>query len=558
MNVSLHKDARTKLKEGVDILANAVKATLGPKGRNVVIQRPYKNIHITKDGVTVADSIYLEDPIQNLGAQILKQAAAKTGKIAGDGTTTSTVLAQAMLHEGLKLVEAGSNPIDLTRGMKTALDVATAAIKEVSQPVKDDWDMIENVAAISANNDPNIGRIIRESFEKVGTEGVISVAESKTSDTYIEETKGMQLSRGYVSPYFSTDTQRRTVEFENPLIFIYDRSIRTSDEVLPIVQMAAERKRPLLIVADDIEGPALQVLLINRIQAGLPIAAMKAPAFGDRRKQILQDMATLTGATLISETFGYTIQDTSIQHLGSADSVTMNRTSTTIVGGHYDEEEFQERLDSIREEISTAPTDYQLEKAKERLAKLQGGVAVIHVGGHTELEVKEKKDRIDDALHATRAALKEGIVPGGGSLFMRISKLMHTGTSNNMNEDSRHGFKIVKNALQSITRTIVENSGKNFGEVKHLFEVDITVSDVYNQDNWDSSILKELSKRTGYNAHSEKYEDLFEAGVIDPAMVLRTALENATSVASLILMTEATVSPLDIEMNTNKPPMAQQ
>lgn len=548
MQVTLDTEARRKLKQGVDILASAVKSTLGPKGRNVIIQEAYKNIHITKDGVTVAKSIFLEDPIQNLGAQILKQAADKTNQLAGDGTTTATVLAQAILHQGLKLVENGANPIDLKRGIEKATKVTTELLREKSISIQDDWDKVKQVATISANNDEEIGSLVAQAFQEVGASGVVAVDKSNTPTTHITITEGMEYSRGYASPYFVNKPKKMVAEYEDVLIFVTDKKLRSPDDVVHVLNIAAEQQRPILLIADDIEGAALQVLVLNRVKGGLPIIATKAPAFGTRRKKLLEDIAILTGATLITEDAGLTPQDTSYYHLGQATKITSNSISTTIVDGQGHEELLSSRCEEIKTEIQQANSDYEKEKASERLAKLQSGVAVINVGAHTELELNEKKDRIDDAINATRAALKEGIIPGGGCTYYKLAlELMNIIAKehlSNINRDEYHGVEIVEKALREPLKCIISNAGFDPGSETH----DMNVVDEDEDYYW----------RKGFNVDQPgRLVDLIESGIIDPTKVAISALQSASSVASLILMTQATINPKESELNTNKSPMSE-
>ncbi|TKK66715.1 chaperonin GroEL [Ilyomonas limi] len=513
-------EARNKMKKGVDTLANAVKVTLGPKGRNVVIEKKFGAPAITKDGVTVAKEIELEDPIENMGAQMVKEVASKTADIAGDGTTTATVLAQSIISEGLKNVAAGANPMDLKRGIDKAVAAVVASLKAQSQTVGSDSQKIEQVAAISANNDETIGKLIAEAFGKVGKEGVITVEEAKGTDTSVDVVEGMQFDRGYISPYFVTNSEKMEAELQNPSILIYDKKISSMKDILPILEKSAQSGRPLLIIAEDLEGEALATLVVNKLRGTLKVAAVKAPGFGDRRKEMLQDIATLTGGIVISEDQGYKLENATEAYLGKADSVTINKDNTTIVGGKGDENEIAARVNQIKSQIGTTTSDYDKEKLQERLAKLAGGVAVLYIGAATEVEMKEKKDRVDDALHATRAAVEEGIVPGGGVAYIRATSALETLKGGN--EDETTGIAIVKRAIEEPLRQIVANSG---------MEGSIIVQKV-----------KEGQGDYGFNAYSEEYENLFAAGVIDPTKVTRIALENAASIAGMLLTTEAVVA----------------
>ncbi|MBS1616395.1 MAG: chaperonin GroEL [Bacteroidetes bacterium] len=513
-------DARTKMLRGVDSLADAVKVTLGPKGRNVVIEKKFGAPSVTKDGVTVAKEIELEDAIENMGAQMVKEVASKTADVAGDGTTTATVLAQSIIREGLKNVAAGANPMDLKRGIDKAVASVVANLKSQSQTVGSDNSKVEQVASISANNDSTIGKLIAEAMSKVGNEGVITVEEAKSTDTTVEVVEGMQFDRGYLSPYFVTNTEKMQTELDNPYILIYDKKISSLKDILPLLESSVQSGRPLLIIAEDVDGEALATLVVNKLRGSLKIAAVKAPGFGDRRKEMLQDLATLTGGIVISEEQGYKLENATIQYLGQAESITIDKDNTTIVGGKGEKEAITARVNQIKAQIETTTSDYDREKLQERLAKLSGGVAVLYVGAATEVEMKEKKDRVDDALHATRAAVEEGIVAGGGVAYIRaIDSLNNIQTEGN---DEATGVQIVRRALESPLRTIVENAG---------LEGSVIVNKV-----------RDGKADFGFNARTEQYENLISAGVIDPTKVGRVALENAASIASMILTTEAVIA----------------
>ncbi len=513
-------DARNKMKKGVDTLANAVKVTLGPKGRNVVIEKKFGAPTVTKDGVTVAKEIELEDAIENMGAQMVKEVASKTADIAGDGTTTATVLAQSIISEGLKNVAAGANPMDLKRGIDKAVTEVIKSLQSQSQTVGNDSDKIEQVAAISANNDETIGKLIAEAFGKVGKEGVITVEEAKGTDTSVDVVEGMQFDRGYISPYFVTNSEKMEADLQNPSILIYDKKISTMKDILPILEKSAQSGRPLLIIAEDLEGEALATLVVNKLRGTLKVAAVKAPGFGDRRKEMLQDIATLTGGIVISEEQGYKLENATEEYLGKADAITINKDNTTIVGGKGNEDDIKGRVNQIKSQIGTTTSDYDKEKLQERLAKLAGGVAVLYIGAATELEMKEKKDRVDDALHATRAAVEEGIVPGGGVAYIRATQNLENVKT--LNEDEATGVTIVKRAIEEPLRQIVANCG---------LEGSIVVQKI-----------KDGKDDFGFNARTEVYENLFAAGVIDPTKVTRIALENAASIAGMLLTTEAVVA----------------
>jgi len=513
-------DARNKMKRGVDVLSNAVKVTLGPKGRNVVLEKKFGAPSITKDGVTVAKEIELEDPIENMGAQMVKEVASKTADIAGDGTTTATVLAQSIISEGLKMVAAGSNPMDLKRGIEKAVNKVVEHLKGQSQAVGNDSSKIQQVASISANNDNEIGKLIAEAMKKVGKEGVITVEEAKGTETGIEVVEGMQFDRGYISAYFVTNSEKMEVELENPYILIYDKKISNMKDILHILEKVAQGGRPLLIISEDLEGEALATLVVNKLRGTLKVAAVKAPGFGDRRKEMLQDIAVLTKGVVISEEQGYKLENADLSYLGVASTVTIDKDNTTIVGGKGKKEDINARINQIKAQIEVTTSDYDKEKLQERLAKLSGGVAVLNIGAATEMEMKEKKDRVDDALHATRAAVEEGIVPGGGVAFIRAIEALDK--LKGSNEDETTGIAIVKRALEEPLRQIVENAG---------IEGSIVVQKV-----------KEGKADYGFNARTENYENLLKAGVIDPTKVTRIALENAASIAGMLLTTECVIA----------------
>jgi len=513
-------EARNKMKKGVDTLANAVKVTLGPKGRNVVIEKKFGAPAVTKDGVTVAKEIELEDPIENMGAQMVKEVASKTADVAGDGTTTATVLAQSIITEGLKNVAAGANPMDLKRGIDKAVEKVISALKEQSQAVGNDNKKIEAVATISANNDPFIGKLIAEAMQKVGKDGVITVEEAKGTDTTVEVVEGMQFDRGYISPYFVTNSEKMEAELQNPYILIYDKKISAMKDILHILEKVAQGGRPLLIIAEDLEGEALATLVVNKLRGTLKVAAVKAPGFGDRRKEMLQDIAILTKGIVISEEQGYKLENADLTYLGQATSVTIDKDNTTVVGGKGKKEDITARINQIKAQIDVTTSDYDREKLQERLAKLSGGVAVLNIGAATEVEMKEKKDRVDDALHATRAAVEEGIVPGGGTAFIRAIGALDSFRSSN--DDEKLGVQIVRRALESPIRTIVENAG---------LEGSVIVNKI-----------REGKGDFGFNARTEEFENLLKAGVIDPTKVARVALENAASIAGMLLTTECVVA----------------
>ena len=513
-------DARNKMKKGVDTLANAVKVTLGPKGRNVVIEKKFGAPSITKDGVTVAKEIELDDAIENMGAQMVKEVASKTADIAGDGTTTATVLAQSIINEGLKNVAAGANPMDLKRGIDKAVAAVVANLRSQSQQVGNDSSKIEQVATISANSDDTIGKLIAEAMQKVGKEGVITVEEAKGTDTTVDVVEGMQFDRGYISPYFVTNSEKMEAELQNPYILIYDKKISAMKDILHILEKVAQSGRPLVIIAEDLEGEALATLVVNKLRGTLKVAAIKAPGFGDRRKEMLQDIAVLTAGTVISEEQGYKLENADLSYLGTAASITIDKDNTTVVGGKGEKENITNRVNQIKSQIENTTSDYDREKLQERLAKLSGGVAVLYVGAATEVEMKEKKDRVDDALHATRAAVEEGIVPGGGVAYVRAIEALEN--LKGINEDETTGVQIVKRAIEEPLRQIVINSG---------IEGSIVVQKI-----------KEGTGDFGFNARTEVYENLFAAGVIDPTKVTRVALENAASIAGMLLTTECVIA----------------
>ena len=522
-------EAREGLKKGVDALANAVKVTLGPKGRNVIIGKSFGGPQITKDGVTVAKEIELEDPLENMGAQMVKEVASKTNDLAGDGTTTATILAQAIVKEGLKNVTAGANPMDLKRGVDKAVEVVVKELNKKSETVGNSSEKIKQIASISANNDMAIGELITEAFDKVGKEGVITVEEAKGTETYVDVVEGMQFDRGYLSPYFVTNSEKMESDLESPYILLYDKKISAMKDLLPVLEPVAQTGKPLLVIAEDVDGEALATLVVNKLRGSLKIAAVKAPGFGDRRKAMLEDIAILTGGTVISEDRGLTLENTTIEMLGSAERVTIDKDNTTVVNGSGDKKDIAARVNQIKAQIETTTSDYDKEKLQERLAKLAGGVAVLYVGAASEVEMKEKKDRVDDALHATRAAVEEGIVAGGGVALLRTRDALEKLTSNNLDEVT--GIQIISRAIEAPLRTIVENAGGGGS---------VVVAKVLEGKN-----------NFGYDAKSETYVDLLKAGIIDPKKVTRIALENAASVAGMILTTECAL--VDIKEDT--PPM---
>ncbi|NER18792.1 chaperonin GroEL [Spongiivirga citrea] len=509
-------DARDGLKRGVDALANAVKVTLGPKGRNVIISKSFGAPQVTKDGVSVAKEVELEDALENMGAQMVKEVASKTNDLAGDGTTTATVLAQAIVKEGLKNVAAGANPMDLKRGIDKAVEGIVADLEKQTKEVGNSSEKIQQVAAISANNDNTIGELIAEAFGKVGKEGVITVEEAKGTDTYVDVVEGMQFDRGYLSPYFVTNSEKMTAELENPYILLFDKKISSMKDLLPVLEPVAQSGKPLLIIAEDVDGEALATLVVNKLRGSLKIAAVKAPGFGDRRKAMLEDIAILTGGTVVSEERGFTLENASIDMLGTAETVTIDKDNTTVVNGAGEGELIKGRVNQIKSQIETTTSDYDKEKLQERLAKLAGGVAVLYVGAASEVEMKEKKDRVDDALHATRAAVEEGIVAGGGVALVRSKSVLDKVDTENADEAT--GIQIIARAIEEPLRTIVENAGG---------EGSVVISKV-----------AEGKKDFGYDAKTEEYVDMLKAGIIDPKKVTRIALENAASVAGMILTTE--------------------
>jgi chaperonin GroEL len=513
-------DARNRMKRGVDILADAVKVTLGPKGRNVVIEKKFGAPAVTKDGVTVAKEIELEDPIENMGAQMVKEVASKTADVAGDGTTTATVLAQAIITEGLKNVAAGANPMDIKRGIDKAVELVVANLVSQSKTVGNDTKKIQQVATISANNDTEIGKLIAEAMQKVGKDGVITVEEAKGTETSIDIVEGMQFDRGYISPYFVTNADKMECELANPFILIYDKKISAMKDILHILEKVAQQSAPLLIISEDLEGEAMATLVVNKLRGTLKVAAVKAPGFGDRRKEMLQDIATLTSGVVISEEQGFKLENADLTYLGRAERVTINKDNTIIVGGKGKKADINARIAQIKSQIEATTSDYDREKLQERLAKLSGGVAVLNVGAATEVEMKEKKDRVDDALHATRAAVEEGIVPGGGIAFIRAVESIEK--KKGANEDETTGISIIRKALEAPLRTIVYNAG---------IEGSIVVQKV-----------KEGKADYGYNARTDHYENLLSAGVIDPTKVARVALENAASIAGMMLTTECVIA----------------
>ena len=526
-------EARDGLKRGVDALADSVKVTLGPKGRNVIISKSFGGPQVTKDGVTVAKEIELENELENMGAQMVKEVASKTNDLAGDGTTTATVLAQAIVKEGLKNVASGANPMDLKRGIDKAVSCITEELNKQSKEVGNSSEKIQQVASISANNDSNVGNLIATAFEKVGKEGVITVEEAKGTDTYVDVVEGMQFDRGYLSPYFVTNADKMITELENPYILLFDKKISNLQEILPILEPVSQSGRSLLIIAEDVEGQALATLVVNKLRGGLKIAAVKAPGFGDRRKAMLEDISILTGGTVVSEERGFSLENADLSMLGTAETITIDKDNTTIVNGAGKASEIKARVNQIKAQIETTTSDYDKEKLQERLAKLAGGVAVLYLGAASEVEMKEKKDRVDDALHATRAAVEEGIVAGGGVALVRTkSKLAKLKSEN---ADEKTGIQIVEKAIEAPIRTIVENAGG---------EGSIVISKVL-----------ESKDSIGYDAKNEEYVDMLKAGIIDPKKVTRIALENAASVAGMILTTECAVVDIKEESPAPMPPM---
>ncbi|MFV0592382.1 MAG: chaperonin GroEL [Draconibacterium sp.] len=524
-------EARDLLKSGVDQLANAVKVTLGPKGRNVVIEKKFGAPQVTKDGVTVAKEIELDNSYENLGAQMVKEVASKTGDDAGDGTTTATVLAQSIVNVGLKNVTAGANPMDLKRGIDKAVESVVKSIADQAQTIGDDYKKIESVAKISANNDAVIGALIAEAMQKVNKEGVITIEEAKGTDTYVDVVEGMQFDRGYISPYFVTDAEKMAAELDSPFILIHDKKISTMKDLLPVLEATAQTGRPLMIIAEDVDGEALATLVVNRLRGSLKVCAVKAPGFGDRRKEMLEDIAILTGGTVITEEKGMKLEQTTIDMLGQAEKITVDKENTTVVNGAGSQESISARVAQIKTQMENTTSDYDKEKLQERLAKLAGGVAVIYVGAASEVEMKEKKDRVDDALHATRAAVEEGIVPGGGVAYIRASEVLADMKGDN--EDETTGIEIIKRAIEEPLRQIVANAGKEGAVIVQK--------------------VKEGKADYGYNARIDEYQNLLEAGVIDPAKVTRVALENAASIAGMFLTTETVI--VDIKEDAPAAPM---
>ena len=526
-------EAREGLKKGVDALANAVKVTLGPKGRNVIIGKSFGGPQVTKDGVTVAKEIELEDALENMGAQMVKEVASKTNDLAGDGTTTATILAQAIVKEGLKNVTAGANPMDLKRGVDKAVDLVVKELNKKAETVGNSSEKIKQIASISANNDEAIGELITEAFDKVGKEGVITVEEAKGTDTYVDVVEGMQFDRGYLSPYFVTNSEKMESDLETPYILLYDKKISAMKDLLPVLEPVAQTGKPLLVIAEDVDGEALATLVVNKLRGSLKIAAVKAQGFGDRRKAMLEDIAILTGGTVISEDRGFTLENTTIEMLGSAERVTIDKDNTTVVNGSGDKKNIASRVNQIKAQIETTTSDYDKEKLQERLAKLAGGVAVLYVGAASEVEMKEKKDRVDDALHATRAAVEEGIVAGGGVALLRTRGALEKLSSDNLDEIT--GIQIISRAIEAPLRTIVENAGG---------EGSVVVAKVLEGKN-----------NFGYDAKSETFVDLLKKGIIDPKKVTRIALENAASVAGMILTTECALVDIKEDTPPAAPPM---
>jgi chaperonin GroEL len=518
--INFDTEARDSLKRGVDALANAVKVTLGPKGRNVIIDKKFGSPHITKDGVTVAKEIELKDPVENMGAQMVKEVASKTAEKAGDGTTTATVLAQGIVHNGLKNVAAGANPMEIQRGMNIAVQEVIAGLRKQSKQIGNDFQLIEQIATISANGDAPIGKLIAEAMQKVGKEGVITVEEAKGLETAVKVVEGMQIDRGYLSPYFVTNSEKMEAELEKPYVLIYDKKIATMKDLLPILEKVAQSGHPLLIVAEDIDGEALTTLVVNKIRGSLKIAAIKAPGFGDRRKDLLEDLAVLTGGAVISEEQGHQLETTELETLGQAEKIIIDKDHTIIVNGKGEKGSITARAKQIKTHIKNSTSDYDKEKLQERLAKLSGGVAILYVGAATEIEMKEKKDRVDDAVHATKAAIEEGIVPGGGVAYIRCIPILDQLKTEN--QDQKVGISIVKKALEEPLKQIVRNAGHDGSVIVEK--------------------VKEGRKDFGYNARTEQFENLYQTGVIDPAKVCRIALENAVSIASLLLTTACVIS----------------
>ncbi len=534
-DIKFNIEARDGLKRGVDALANAVKVTLGPKGRNVIIGKPFGGPAITKDGVSVAREIELEDTLENMGAQMVKEVASKTNDLAGDGTTTATVLAQAIVKEGLKNVAAGANPLDLKKGIDKAVTAIVIDLQKQSQIVGNKIDKIKQVASISSNNDESVGDLIAKAFEKVGKEGVITVEEAKGTETYVDIVEGMQFDRGYLSPYFVTNSEKMIADIESPYILLYDKKISSMKDLLPVLEPVAQSGKPLLIIAEDVDGEALATLVVNKLRGSLKVAAVKAPGFGDRRKAMLEDIAILTGGTVIAEERGFTLENTTIDMLGTAERVTIDKDNTTVVNGAGKKTDIKGRVHQIKSQIETTTSDYDKEKLQERLAKLAGGVAVLYVGAASEVEMKEKKDRVDDALHATRAAVEEGIVAGGGVALIRTKNMLQKLTSNNLDEIT--GIQIVARAIEEPLRIIAENAGSEGSVV--------------------AAKVLEGKKDFGFNAKTGKYVEMLKAGIIDPTKVTRVALENAASVAGMILTTECALVDIkeDAPAGGGMPPM---
>jgi chaperonin GroEL len=532
--IEFHGEARAQLKRGVDILADAVKSTLGPKGRNVVLDRPYGSPHITKDGVSVAKEIELEDPIENMGAQMVKEVASKTADIAGDGTTTATVLAQAIIDAGFKYVTAGTNPIELKRGIDKAVGAVVKQLAEISKQVGTDADKIKQVAAISANNDDVIGALIAEAMKVVGNDGVITVEEAKGTETEIKTVDGMQFDRGYLSPYFVTNTEKMTAELDNPYVLIVNDKVSNMKQLLPVLEPAAQSGKPLLIIEDDVDGEALSTLVMNRIRGSLKIAAVKAPGFGDKRKAMLEDIAIVTGGQVISAEQGYKLEDCTMEHLGVAEKIVIDKETTTIIDAAGSVDDINRRVQQIRAEIEQTSSDYDKTQLQERLAKLAGGVAVLYVGAPTEMEMKEKKDRVDDALAATRAAVEEGIVPGGGIALMRCLAVLSELKSSS--EGENFGIDIIRQAVKAPLLQICENAGVSGQVVAH-------------------HVAESKKSEYGYNARTDEYGDMYKFGIIDPTKVTRIALENAASVGSMMLMTECVVTDIKSDNNDIAPAM---
>ncbi len=530
--IKFDTQVRSGLKEGVDKLANAVKVTLGPKGRNVILQKQFGVPHITKDGVSVAKEIELEDPIENIGAQLVKEVASKTADQAGDGTTTATVLAQEIFSLGVKNVTAGANPMDLKRGIDDAVSVVVSELEKIAKPINTNKE-IEQIATISANNDSSIGAMIAEAMEKVGKDGIITVEEAKGTETSVKTVEGMQFDKGYLSPYFVTNQESMEAELESPYVLIYDKRISTMKEILPLLEQTAQTGKPLLIISEDLDGEALATLIVNKMRGTLKVAAVKAPAFGDRRKEILQDIATITGGTVITDEVGLSLEKATLNQLGTAEKITIDKDTTTIINGSGKSEDIKSRIDLIKSQIEKSTSDYDKEKLQERLSKLAGGVAILYIGATTEVEMKEKKDRVDDALHATRAAVAEGIVPGGGVALIRAQTALDN-LKVDVSDDYHTGILIIRKAIESPLKTIVTNGGGS---------AEVVINEV-----------KGGKGNMGYNARTEKFEDLVVAGIIDPTKVTRLALQNAASIASLLLTTECVVAN---EKEDNKPQLPQ-